>query len=74
MSCESLPNGGIPNVVPMGHADQEPAALCHQAPHALEERRGIIENYYQDYVNLVWSEPEGHAMDYVHIYMIVAKI
>ena len=39
-----------------------------------EERQAIVEDFYQDYVNLVWSEPEGHAMDYVHIHMVVARV
>lgn len=37
------------------------------------ERRAIIERFYQRYVELVKRDPTGHAMDYVHIYMVVSK-
>jgi len=39
-----------------------------------EERRDVVERFYQSYVDLVRDDPAGHAMDYVHIYMVVAKI
>jgi hypothetical protein len=38
-----------------------------------EERREIVERFYQSYVDLVREDPTGHAMDYVHIYMVVSK-
>jgi hypothetical protein len=40
---------------------------------APEERRAIVDRFYQGYVNLVREAPRGHAMDYVHIYMVVEK-
>lgn len=41
---------------------------------SLEERHAIIEDYYESYKNHVRHTPEGHGMDYVHAYMIIAKI
>lgn len=38
-----------------------------------EERREIIENYYDTYRQQVTSDPTGHAMDYVHAYMTIEK-
>jgi len=40
----------------------------------LEKRRGIIDNYYHAYETLVRESPAGHAMDFVHVYMIIAKV
>jgi hypothetical protein len=40
----------------------------------LEERKGIIDSYYRTYETLVRESPAGHGMDYVHVYMTVAKI
>ena len=39
----------------------------------MDERRKIVDTFYQNYNNLVRSEPELHAMDYVHTYMVVTK-
>ncbi len=38
-----------------------------------EERRAIVDRFYRSYVDLVRDDPAGHAMDYVHIYMVVAR-
>ncbi len=37
------------------------------------ERQAIVDRFYQSYVDLVRADPEGHAMDYVHVYMVVSK-
>ena len=37
------------------------------------ERRQVIEDFYQAYVDRVTTDPRGHAMDYVHAYMTIAK-
>ena len=47
------------------------AALSPNRP--LEERRGIIDRYYGAYETLVREKPVGHGMDYVHIYLTIAK-
>ena len=39
-----------------------------------QERRDIVERFYQSYIDLVREDPTGHAMDYVHIYMVVSKV
>ena len=39
-----------------------------------EERQAIVDEYYRSYVDLVRRAPDGHAMDYVHVYMVVSKI
>ncbi len=40
---------------------------------SLEERKEIIENYYNTYEFMVAASPQGHAMDYVHAYMVIRK-
>ena len=39
----------------------------------LDQRRTIVEGFYKSYEDLVRAAPDGHAMDYVHAYMIVSK-
>ncbi len=39
-----------------------------------EEKTQIIDSFYGRYDALVAATPEGHAMDYVHIYLICRKI
>jgi hypothetical protein len=39
-----------------------------------QERRHIVDGFYQSYVDLVRKDPIGHAMDYVHIYMVLSKV
>ena len=43
------------------------------ASRPVEERRALVESFYQRYVDLVARSPQGHAMDYVHVYMVVEK-
>ena len=38
-----------------------------------EERQEIIDHYYDTYESMVRESPEGHGMDYVHIYLTIAK-
>ena len=40
----------------------------------LDERRAIIDRYYDRYEAMVRASPGGHGMDYVHCYMIVGKV
>lgn len=47
-------------------------SLDSSRPH--DERRDIVERFYRSYVDLVRDDPSGHAMDYVHIYMVVSKV
>ena len=52
----------------------ESTFLAALSPHRLlEERQSIIERYYGAYETLVRENPEGHGMDYVHIYLTIAK-
>ncbi len=39
-----------------------------------EERRGIIDDYYQRYQDQVAAAPAGHRMDYVHAYLVIRKV
>jgi hypothetical protein len=41
---------------------------------AIEERREIIEDYYDTYKTMVRENPDGHGMDYVHAYMVISKV
>jgi len=47
------------------------SALSPDRP--LAERQGIIDRYYDAYETLVRENPTGHGMDYVHIYLAIAK-
>lgn len=38
-----------------------------------KERAEIIDLFYQRYQDRVAADPEGHAMDYVHIYLVCRK-
>ena len=38
------------------------------------ERAAIIDGFYGRYKAMVAAEPEGHAMDYVHIYLVCRKV
>jgi hypothetical protein len=39
-----------------------------------EERQAIIDRFYDSYETLVREAPEGHAMGYVHCYLILEKV
>lgn len=39
----------------------------------LDERQRIIDTYYGAYETLVRENPMGHGMDYVHVYLTIAK-
>lgn len=41
---------------------------------SLEERREIIEDYYNTYKTMVRESPDGHGMDYVHAYTVISKV
>jgi hypothetical protein len=47
------------------------AGLSETRP--LSERQDIIDRFYQSYEDQVASNPEGHGMDYVHAYLVLAK-
>ena len=47
-------------------------ALSEDRP--VEERREIIEDYYNTYKTMVRESPDGHGMDYVHAYMVISKV
>ncbi len=47
------------------------SALSPERP--VEERVSIIDNFYGAYEERVRQAPQGHAMDYVHIYLILRK-
>jgi hypothetical protein len=38
-----------------------------------EQRSKIIDDFYAAYETRVREIPEGHGMDYVHVYMVIAK-
>lgn len=38
-----------------------------------EERRQLIDEYYERYRQQVQAAPQGHGMDYVHAYMVIHK-
>jgi hypothetical protein len=46
-------------------------ALSPARPEA--DRRALIDRYYARYEALVRERPEGHGMDYVHAYLVIAK-
>jgi len=40
----------------------------------IEQRRNIIEDYYDTYKTMVRQNPDDHGMDYVHAYMVISKV
>lgn len=38
------------------------------------ERQSVVDRFYDSYEDRVRRKPEGHAMDYVHIYLVCEKI
>lgn len=48
------------------------AGLSSDRP--LPERQEIIERFYATYEQRVADSPQGHAMDYVHAYMVISKV
>ena len=40
----------------------------------LEELHEIVDAFYKRYEDRVASDPDGHAMDYVHCYIAIRKI
>lgn len=45
--------------------------LSSERPQA--ERDRIIDDFYGAYETMVRTSPDGHAMDYVHVYLTIAK-
>ena len=41
---------------------------------SVAERQEIVDRFYRSYVDLVKENPEGHAMDYIHVYMVMSKV
>ncbi len=39
----------------------------------VEERVSILDDYFNAYETRVRDAPQGHAMDYVHIYLVLQK-
>jgi hypothetical protein len=40
----------------------------------IDERVAILDRYFDAYEDRVRQSPDGHAMDYVHIYLVCAKV
>jgi hypothetical protein len=60
--------------IPTLRSWSEPTFAAGLAPtRSAEERGRILDDFYGRYEALVASAPRGHAMDYVHIYLICAK-
>lgn len=38
------------------------------------ERAAIVDEFYQNYEDLVAANPDGHAMDYIHCYLAIEKV
>lgn len=43
------------------------------AERSLEEKYSVIDTFYRRYEDRVSADPHGHAMDYVHIYLVCRK-
>ena len=37
------------------------------------EAQAIVDEFYQSYEDEVAQNPEGHAMDYIHVIMVIEK-
>ena len=44
------------------------------ADRPLAQRKAIVDRYFESFVELVRSDPEPHAMDYIHECMVMEKI
>ena len=44
------------------------------AARPLAERRSIVDRYFRSFADLVRSDPEPHAMDYIHECMVMEKV
>jgi len=44
------------------------------ADRSMAERQEIVDRFYRSFVDHVLENPEGHAMDYVHVYMVMSKV
>ncbi len=44
------------------------------ADRSVAERQEIVDRFYRSYVELVIENPDGHAMDYIHVYMVMSKV
>lgn len=44
------------------------------ADRSVAERQAIVDRFYRSYVDLVIENPDGHAMDYIHVYMVMSKV
>ena len=44
------------------------------AARPLAERRAIVDRYFRSFADLVRSDPEPHAMDYIHECMVMEKV
>lgn len=40
---------------------------------SITERQAIVDRFYQAYEDAVAASPQGHGMDYVHCFMVLAK-
>ncbi|MCY4501560.1 MAG: hypothetical protein OXE57_08375 [Alphaproteobacteria bacterium] len=38
------------------------------------EKQAIVDRFYDSYEDRVRQSPAGHAMDYVHIYLVCEKV
>ncbi len=47
---------------------------CDESLHrSVAQKADIIDTFYQRYQDRVVENPNGHAMDYVHIYVVCTK-
>ena len=44
------------------------------ADRSMAERQEIVDRFYRSFTGNVLENPEGHAMDYVHVYMVMSKV
>ena len=44
------------------------------ATRSLAKRQAIVERYFASFADLVRSNPEPHAMDYIHECMVMEKV
>ena len=59
-------------MLPLELGEEEHERICNFQLHD-NEKAGIIDTFYGRYEDRVAKSPEGHAMDYVHVYLICSK-
>ncbi len=60
-------------LIPTMRSWSETVFLSALSSRPRKEAQAIVDNFYKSYQEEIASNPEGHAMDYIHIIMVIEK-